>query len=200
MTSEKHDRVRLLFDEYGPVVKTNTLRENKIFSREIEELISAGLIRRIRTGYYVWASAENDMTDLELASAVIPKGIICLQSAARYYDLSTLNPTVILVAIPSNSMRPVLPDHPPIELVVMSAKHFDLGLTKERCEHGTLRIYDKERTVCDFFKKRNTLGEDLALEVLKSYMGGKRHLQRLFEYAAQLRVKSTIKPYVEALQ
>jgi len=199
MTNEKQERARRVFERCGPVVKTNILRENKLFSRDIAELVSSGMIRKIKTGYYIWVSEENNVTDLELASSVIPRGIICLQSAACYYNLTTLNPTAVAIAVSSDSMRPVLPAYPPTQLVVTPAASFELGLVKETGAHGKLRIYDRERTVCDFFRKRGILGEDLALEVLKNYMNGKRRLQILFEYAGKLRVKSVIKPYVEAL-
>lgn len=199
MTTEKLERARRVFGRCGPIVKMNILRENKLFSRDVAELVSGGLIRKIKTGYYIWVSEENNVTDLELASFVIPRGIICLQSTASYYDLTTLNPTAITIAVSSDSMRPVLPAYPPIELVVTPASSFELGLVQETGGHGKLRIYDRERTVCDFFRKRSILGEDLALEVLKNYMNGKRRLQVLFEYAGKLRVKSVIKPYVEAL-
>ena len=118
MTDEKLSRTHRVFEEWGPVVKMNTLRKNKLFSRDVTELISVGLIRKIKTGYYIWAIDENDIGDLELACSVIPKGVICLQSAAQYHDLSTLNPTVVTIAIPSGSMRPILPVHPPIELIM----------------------------------------------------------------------------------
>jgi len=199
MTREKQERVREIFKHYGPVIKTNKLRERKFCSRDIAKLIDDGVIRKIKSGYYTLTSSENDMTDLELVSAVIPKGIICLQSAAFYYDLSTQNPTSVSIAIPAKSMRPVLPEHPPVELIMTSDTLFDIGLVKERTSSFTMRIYNRERTVCDFFRNRNKLGEDLALEVLKNYMGGKRNLQLLMEYAGIFRVKSAIKPYVEAL-
>ena len=199
MTNEKMNRTRQVFDDLGPVVKMNTLRENKLFSRDVSELISLGLIRKIKASFYVWASDENDISDLELACFVIPKGIICMQSAAQYHDLTTLNPTMITIAIPSNSMRPILPEHPPIELIMTPPHLFDMGLQRENGAYGELRIYDKERTVCDFFRKRNVLGDDLALEVLRSYMSGKRRLQTLLEYAKELRLKTVIAPYVEAL-
>lgn len=199
MSNEKQERARRVFERCGPIVKTNILRENKLFSRDIAELVSVGLIRKIKSGYYIWALEENNVTDLELVSSVIPRGIICLQSAACYYDLTTQNPTAISIAVSSDSMRPVLPDYPPIDLIVTPAASFELGLATETGGYGKLRIYDRERTVCDFFRKRRLLGEDLALEVLKSYMTGKRRLQLLFEYAGKLRVKSVIKPYVEAL-
>ncbi|MDR3209781.1 MAG: hypothetical protein LBT36_04055 [Oscillospiraceae bacterium] len=84
---------------------------------------------------------------------------------------------------------------PPVELVSYAMPTFELGAT----EAGHIRVYDRERTVCDLFRKRRQLGDNLALEVLQTYMRGQRNLQTLFDYAGTLRIKGVIKPYVEAL-
>lgn len=199
MRNNKISKCQSVFQQYGPVVKTEILRQNKIFSRDISWLISEGLIRKVKTGYYIWTKSDYNISDIEIASTVIPNGIVCLQSAAYYYDLTTLNPTKITVAISSDSKRPVIPTHPPIELVTMPAKTFHMGLANKSDINDDFRIYNKERTVCDFFRKKNSLGEDLALEILKKYMSDKPKLQILFEYAEEFRIKSRIKPYVEAL-
>ena len=43
------------------------------------------------------------------------------------------------------------------------------------------------------------LGKDCAFEVLKNYMAGKKHLQRLSEYAETLQIKGVLYPYLEVL-
>jgi hypothetical protein len=67
-------------------------------------------------------------------------------------------------------------------------------------EHGcTLKVYNKERTVCDFFRMRNQIGKDAAFEVLKNYMSGRKNLQKLYEYAEKLQIEGVIHPYLEVL-
>jgi hypothetical protein len=62
-----------------------------------------------------------------------------------------------------------------------------------------VKVYDRERTLCDLFRMRLQIGEDVAIEVLKSYMAGAKNLQKLFEYAEILQIKGVLRPYVEAL-
>jgi hypothetical protein len=62
-----------------------------------------------------------------------------------------------------------------------------------------MKIYDRERTVCDFFRMRLQIGKDCAFEVLKNYMAGKKHLQKLSEYAGLLQIKGVLHPYLEVL-
>ena len=39
---------------------------------------------------------------------------------------------------------------------------------------GTIKIYNKEKTICDMFRYRKTFGEDIALEGLKNYLGARK--------------------------
>jgi uncharacterized protein involved in tellurium resistance len=63
----------------------------------------------------------------------------------------------------------------------------------------TLKVYDRERTVCDFIRMRNKVGKDVTLEVLKNYMAGTKRMSKLYEYAALLQIVSVIHPYLEVL-
>jgi predicted transcriptional regulator of viral defense system len=127
-------------------------------------------------------------------------GVICLFTAAQYYELTTVNPAAIDIAVPLVGKKPLLPEYPPINLYTVKKSIFDIGIAEIKIDTGSLKMYDKERTICDFFRMRLQIGEDVALEVLKNYMAQNgKNLQKLFEYASRLRIKSIIKPYVEAL-
>lgn len=199
MTNKKQIRIESLFQTIGPVIKASKFRENKIYSRDITKLLNNGDIQKLKTGYYMWNDTENDVSDIETVSELIPFGIICLQSAAYFHELTLLNPLNVTIAIPANRTRVAVPEYPPVELIAYPLPTFELGATKQEAEKLHIRIYDRERTVCDFFRKRRQLGEDLALDILQAYMRGTRNLQKLFDYAGMLHIKGVIKPYVEAL-
>jgi predicted transcriptional regulator of viral defense system len=199
MTDEKRKRLEMLFQQHGPILKASLLREHGIYSRDLSALARGGYIQKLKTGYYIWNETVPDVSDIETASAVVPFGIICLQSAARLHELTTLNPLTVTIAIPANRTRVALPAYPPVDLIAFALPTFELGLMENESGIIRVRMYDRERTVCDFFRKRRRLGDDLALEVLQTYMRGPRNLQKLFDYAGNLRIKDILKPYVEAL-
>jgi predicted transcriptional regulator of viral defense system len=199
MIDTKRELAKALFRRHGPILKTGFLRERGIYSRALAELVRSGAVQKLKTGYYIWNTDAINVSDMETAAALIPFGVVCLQSAAVLHELTTLNPLAVTIAIPSNRTRVALPEHPPIELVSYAMPNFGLGASEMNVGVSRLRVYDRERTVADFFRKRRQLGDDLVLEVLQSYMHGPRNLQTLLDYADALRIKSTIKPYVEAL-
>ena len=42
ITSKRINNIKTLFDEYGPIIKAAILRENKVCSRDIKELMDKG--------------------------------------------------------------------------------------------------------------------------------------------------------------
>lgn len=200
MKNERREKIIKIFRENESVVRTKTLREHKISSRDLEELIVLGDIVKVKTGYYALNESLEKLTDFEWVHRIIPNGVISVFSAASVYELTTVNPMAISVTIPSNMIKPSLPNYPPIEFYYTSETHLCLGVIDFQSDGKSVPMYNRERTVCDFFKYSARVGNDLALEVLKNYMAGKeKNLSLLFDYAVKLRVKKYIKPYVEAL-
>lgn len=188
-----------LFMSSGAILKASILQSGGLGSRDIAALVAEGYIKKIKSGIYFWSDLEGQISDEEYACGAIPKGVIYLYSAAQFHDLSTINPMSISMAVPINSIRTQLPKYPPIRLFPLFS-HFELGIQTVQSPHGQVRVYNKERTICDFFRNRNKIGEDIAREVVKSYMNGTdKNLQQLMEYASILTDKNALKPYVEAL-
>jgi uncharacterized protein involved in tellurium resistance len=91
---------------------------------------------------------------------------------------------------------PALPSYPPI--TVYKSIYYDVGVETVKQKGYALKVYDRERTLCEFFRMRLQIGKDIALEVLKQYMVGRKNLQKLYGYADTLRIKKVMEPYVEA--
>ena len=199
MKTERMDKIKKIFIDQGPIIRSTLLRKNKFYSKDINELITQSYLKKIKTGYYIWSSFMNNLSDLEIAASVIPNAVVCMLSAASYHELTTINPISIDIAVPSEGISPILPAFPPINLYKVAKNIYGIGKIEIKTANSTIHIYDKERTVCDFFRLRLQLGEDVALEILRNYMLGIKNMQRLYEYAAKLRIKNVIKPYVQAM-
>jgi len=64
---------------------------------------------------------------------------------------------------------------------------------------GKFRIYSQEKTICDSFRLRRSIGEDLAIEALRTYVQSKEFDSKaLSEMAVTCRVTSVIRPYLKA--
>ena len=93
-----------------------------------------------------------------------------------------------------------MPDYPPIKIYYWSEKYWSIGITEARVGNTIVKIYDKEKSVCDAIRYRNKIGKDVEKEVLKNYLKEKsRNIDKLLRFARLLRVEEQIKTYLSIL-
>ena len=198
MTHNKSILLGELLQTEGGIIKTETLNKNGFTSRDIKRFLEEGRLERIKHGYYL--GKERYVSDIEIISSLVPKSVLCLFTAIEYYDLATVNPAEICIALPRDTIRPILPDSLCAKVYYMTEHHFEAGIIEVEVNGAMVRMYDVEKTVCDCFKYDNEVERNIALEVLKNYMSrGNCNIQKLLEYAKLLGKKKIIYPYVEAL-
>lgn len=75
------------------------------------------------------------------------------------------------------------------------------GPVKFRQATGNLvKVYDKERCICDLIKDRKKYEIQLYQTAIKEYMSSKeKNLSRLIEYAVKLGVRDEVMMYVEVM-
>ena len=183
-------------------VRRSTLGKYHVQARTLKTLVAEGTMHKVKSGLYkltssgATAGAWESFVDVCTA---MPPAVICLASALSYYDLTTFNPPQVAIALPRN-VTPVRMSYPPVKAFRFSERFYSPGVKRVRAGVGYFRIYSPEKTICDCFRLRRSIGEDLALEALKAYVQSRRFdSARLDEMAAVCRVTSVIKPYLRAL-
>ena len=176
------------------------MKVRKFQTRDIQKLVQTGRIVKIKPGVYRLADIKMGESNgpVEVCLA-IPKAIICLSSALAFHELTTFVPTAITYAIP-RSDKPIKLTHPPTDSYYFSQTQYKAGIEHHETKAGNIRIYSIEKTICDCFRFRNKLGEDIAIEGLKEYLRHRnRDLNKLMKFAEICRVKSIITQYVKAI-
>jgi predicted transcriptional regulator of viral defense system len=199
MNESRIKKAEDVFRGVGPIVRSGVLRKARFCSKDVTELVNLGYVNKIRRGYYAWCDMLEEMNEFELIACLVPRGVITMFSAAQYYNMTTVNPMSIEIALPADARTPALPEHPPLKVYKWVRRIYEAGIERVRQKNVFINIYAPERTVCDFFRMRLQIGDDISIEVLKNYMSGKKNLQKLYEYADLLQIKTVMHPYVEAL-
>ena len=150
---------------------------------------------KIKNGHYASLNTlSNDMVNIE---KIIPSGILCLYSAWHFYGMTTQVPDSFYIAI-ARARKVRLPSIPDITLVYQSPKLLDFGADVTTADSFNVRIYNRERCVCDAIKYRNKIGIDTMSEILNAYLKHDgRNLDKLHKYAVTLRVQTILKQYLE---
>jgi hypothetical protein len=96
--------------------------------------------------------------------------VVCLGSAAAFWNLSDENPPVVSIAVPRGTRAPHI-DYPPVQVSHFDRENFNLGVDLIEAAAGEdFRIYSAPRTVIDLFRLRHRMGEALAFAALKRYL------------------------------
>src|SRR5680860_992439 len=196
-TSAALERLRTL----GPVFRSKDAVAAGVSWRDLYALRDQGEILELSRGLYQLADAAGTgHLDFVAVCGRVSHGMICLDSALAYWDLSDEIPSQVHLAVPEGTHRPII-DYPPTRVHVFQASTFDLGRVARRGEQGEqFWVSDRERTVVDAFRLRHRLGEDLAHTALRRYLQGRAQPGRLSEYARALRVWGPLTGVLRVLQ
>jgi len=188
--------------ENGGYATMGELRDAGFHPRDIRKLMDADAIEKVKPGLYkIWESVDDSQVnpgfiDLCKGNSRI---IICLISAIEYHGLSTVNPSKIYAALPRDEKAPKITNQP-VKFYRWKGDMYEQGIDKIKTKSGIVKIYDKEKTVCDMFRYRDKLGEDIAFEALKNYLNLKEaDLNKLRNYSEKLRIKTVLQPYIKAI-
>lgn len=167
---------------------------------KINKLIDAGVLSKINKKTYENLEFDGEDLDYYCAYAYIPEGVICLMSAAAYYNLTTFRSDSIDVAIHRKAKVSTLPDWPNITLHYFTDNRYSSGIETIDNDGNIFRIYDIEKTVCDVISYRNNIGIEETKEILKNYLNLKtRNLNKLLRYATELKCEDILRTYLEVL-
>lgn len=181
-------------------ITTTELKDMGYSYYKIGKLEKNGLLRRVNRSTYENLSYKGDENDFFSAEAFVPNGVICLMSAARYYELTNFLPDTVDVAIERKKKVVTLPDWPEIKIFYFDPVRMDLGVTEIREGDNVFHIFDIEKTVVDIIYYRNKIGIEETSEVLKNYLKRRdRQIDRLYAYAKRLRCEKAVRTYLEVL-
>ena len=186
----------------GPVFRSKEAVATGVSWRDLYALRDAGQVLELSRGLFQLADAAGiGNIDFVAVCARAPHGMIALDSALSYWDLTDQIPSTVHFAVPEGSHRPTI-DHLPTSVHVFRAPTFDLGRLEVREADGEqFWITDRERTLVDTFRLRHLVGEDEAHGALRRYLRQPRpKLARVADLARHLRVAGPVTAALRVLQ
>lgn len=195
----KKEIAKKVINESGGIARTSEFLAAGLYKSDIGKLVIAGVLERIRHGFYQLAG--NDISEAEYLSRLIPEGIVCVESALFHYGYTDFTPREWSIAVPRTVSQPKLKSAViPFKAYYIQSDVYELGKTQADFDGTKLPIYDKERTICDCFKYRTKLDNELFAKAVNAYANDqKKNLANLSKYAKQLRVYKKVTDMMEVL-
>jgi predicted transcriptional regulator of viral defense system len=185
----------------GGVSSASELIEGGARWDDLYRLRDSGELIELSRGVYRVADApETAHLDLVAVCQRAPAGMICLNSAASFWDLSDEMPDLVHLAIARGRHRPQIA-YPPTRVHVFAAGTFALGRVHQKVgKAATVAISSQERTVVDLLRLRSRVGRDLALSALRRYLqSGDAKPGELLAMARRLRIGTVMAEAMEPL-
>ena len=197
---DKKTLLKQVIIEKGGIAKTSDFVAAGIPAVDVVNLCNTGYLERIRHGYYQLADWDTSSEE-QLIATLIPKAIICVESALFHYGYSDFAPRKWSIAVPRSMSRTKLDiDALALQTYYVQSEIYELGKTTADFNGVILPVYDRERTICDCFKYRSRLDNEIFNKALNAYVNdSKKDLRNLSEYAKKLRVHKKVTEMMEVL-
>ena len=182
------------------IFSVQELKNKGLSYYKINQMVNQGMLIKLNKRFYENPNFQGEESEFYYAYAFVPNGVVCLLSAAVYYNLSTYRPDAVDVAIPRKAKVSTLPDWPEINVRYFTDDRFAVGIETVRDGNNQFRIYDIEKTVVDIVFYREKIGIEETKEVLITYLRqSDRNLNRLVRYAEMMKCGEVMKKYLEVL-
>ena len=195
------DRVKILralAAENGGIIHNQAASVCGIPRQTLAKLCADGVLQRVSRGQYIFSDdIQDDLLAIGNRSAHL---IFSHETALFLHGISDRTPFEHTVTVPSDRV-PSRRIAAGCKVYYIKPELFTLGETRLTTPMGNqVRAYDLERTICDIVRSRNKVGTETFLAALKAYAASpKKDLNRLNDYARQLRVAGVVRKYLEVL-
>ena len=187
-----------IFKDYDYVMTTAQLSSVKLYYRDIQRMLNEGLIEKIKRGYYHWIESYGK-DEIVIINRLFPDGVLCMDTALFYYKYSDRTPAEWHITIDKNTSRQrTQVEHPFIKAYRVESKLLTLSETNGEIDSQKVRIYDRDRTICDVLRNMNKMDKEIFNKAIQGYVKDpKKNIPNLVQYAKALRVQKRVNDIIE---
>jgi len=189
-------RIHNKFKKRGGVLKTSELNEQGLSSRQIKKLLEEGAISKIKHGFY--ELSDYATSEEVIIARMFPLSVFFLESALMHYGYTDRIPSAWQIAVDKNSNKKMYKiDYPPIEPFYLEPKFLDIGVDTVQINGVKVKIFSRDRTICDVLRYENKLEKEVFNNAIQRYVKDrKKNIRKLVECAKALNVKNKMQTYI----
>jgi predicted transcriptional regulator of viral defense system len=193
---DKFSAVKKEFEKYGGILKTSEINQCGLTSRQINNLLSDGLITKIKHGFY-------ELTDYMVREEVIiarlfPEAVIFLESALMQYDYTDRIPQMWQIAVDKNTSKSKFNiDYPFIQPFYIKGEYVNIGVDYMDVDNVRVNIYNRDRTICDVLRYEKKLEKEVFNKAIQRYLqDDRKNIRKLYEYGKVMKIEKKIQTYI----
>lgn len=182
------ERIDGLVQKNQGLVKTSEITDLGIDYRRILQFLDEGYLKRVKSGYYT--TKYYDGSEEQLVARMFPDGVLTMEIALFYYGYLTQRPYAWSIAISKNvSKSRFKMDYPNLLPYYSEPKVLTMGVTEIGVGGEKMKIYTKERLVCECLKYQEKMDrQDFKKAILTYINEEEKDVAALMEYAKERKV------------
>src|SRR6056297_979519 len=185
-----------LIEENEGLILTKELEEKNIPRQYLSIFLEEDKLERIKRGVYTTPETFND--EMYVIQQKNSKLIYSHETALYLHELSDRDPLEYTVTVPYGYHNPYLKEKN-IKVHTVKKELYSLGVMEKETIYGRkIKVYNKERTICDILKDRNNMDISMVNGAIKKYLMEKdKDLHLLLDYGDKLKINSVLRKYLE---
>lgn len=190
---EQKKLIKEKMKEHQGVMKTATLYEEcGVDYHQLLSYLRQGFLARVKNGYY--RIQEDSQDPDETIAAMFPDAVLCMESALYAYGYIKDKPFAYHLAVDKNTSKSrFLLDYPVVIPYYTEPRVLEIGVREIEQSGVTLKIYDKDRLICDVLKYESKLEHSIFKEALRGYIDDpEKNVMNLLAYAKERKVSSKV--------
>lgn len=190
------NRVKEFIYQNGGVVKKSQLNELGIDYRRILDFVEKGDLVRIKSGYYT--VRLSDFSEEELIAKLFPDAVLNLENALYAYDYLERKPYGWKLSVDKNTSKSRFKlDFPQVLPIYAEPETLKFGVTQIEFGGTKMKIFEKERLVCECLKYEDAMERELFKEGLLAYIkDSKKDVAKLMKYAKERKVLKKVQTMI----
>ena len=195
-SEETLEKLRAFINEKGGIVKKEEFAALDVDYRKILEFVEAGTLVRIKNGYYT--DRIDRFSEEELIARLFPDARLCMESALYAYGYIREKPYGWHLAVDKNTSKSRFKlDFPPVVPLYAEPETLTLGVTEIDYGGAKMKIFDRERLMCECLKYEDKMERELFKEGLLAYIRDpKKDVAKLMKYARERRVVKKVQTMI----
>lgn len=194
----REQRIKQILAENDGILKTADVIAAGISKEYFYRYIKAAGLEKVAHGIYI--SPDTWPDDMYLLGEQFPKAVFSHETALYLHDLAEKEPIPLTVTVPAKYNNSLLLKKG-INIIYAKAQWYDMGIDKALTPAGhTIKVYDKERTICDIIRRRSKMDVAVFTYAVQQYARQKKKdLPLLIDYAVAMRIERQVREILEVL-
>jgi predicted transcriptional regulator of viral defense system len=192
-----YSKLKKEFKKHNGVMRTWELNKVGFNSRNILHFLNEEKIVKLKRGVYQ-LSDDIDTPEEVIIAKLFPSSVIYLNSALFYYGYIDRIPSSWQIAVDKNIAKSQFKiTYPIITPFYLEKKFMNIGVSEYYIDNVKIKIFDRERTICDVLRYEKKLDKEIFNKAIQSYVKDKeKNINRLIKYSKVLKMMNKVKMYI----